>query len=86
MKAGDVVLISLSQFGGATPKLRPALLLAILPGPYQTHLMSGISVDSTHHLPVVQIFQPGLPSIRPVPKPVNFDPRPQPSPGAVELT
>lgn len=45
MKSGDVVLISLAQFAGGVPKLRPALLLAILPGPYQTHLICGISTQ-----------------------------------------
>jgi hypothetical protein len=33
MKAGEVVLIRLTQFGGGAQKLRPALLLAALPGP-----------------------------------------------------
>jgi len=42
---GDVVLIPLTQHGGATPKLRPALLLAALPGPYQNLLICGISTQ-----------------------------------------
>jgi len=42
---GDVVLIALTQFAGAAPKLRPALLLAELPGPYQNLLLSGISTQ-----------------------------------------
>jgi mRNA interferase MazF len=42
---GDVVLIPLSQFAGGPPKLRPALLLASLPGPYQTQLVCGISTQ-----------------------------------------
>jgi mRNA interferase MazF len=45
MSPGDVVLISLTQFGGGTPKLRPALLLADLPGPYQNLLICGISTQ-----------------------------------------
>src|SRR5437867_9326556 len=43
MNAGDVVLIRLSQIGGATAKLRPALVLSPLPGPYQNLLICGIS-------------------------------------------
>jgi mRNA interferase MazF len=46
---GDVVLIPLTQYGGATPKLRPALFLASLPGPYQNQLLCGISTQ-LHHL------------------------------------
>jgi mRNA interferase MazF len=42
---GDVVLISLPQLGTTTPKLRPALLLADLPGPYQNRLLCGISTQ-----------------------------------------
>jgi hypothetical protein len=38
-----VILIPLPQLGAATPKLRPALLLADLPGPYQSLLLCGIS-------------------------------------------
>ena len=45
MKAGEIVLIRLPQFGGGAQKLRPALLLATLPGPYQTHLVCGISAQ-----------------------------------------
>jgi hypothetical protein len=51
MNAGDVVLISFPQFAGATQKLRPALLLATLPGPYQTHLVCGISTQLQHQQP-----------------------------------
>src|ERR1700677_3820559 len=43
MNVGDVVLIPLPELGGATLKLRPALLLANLPGPYQNLLLCGIS-------------------------------------------
>ncbi len=45
MSPGDVVLIPLTQFAGASPKLRPALLLAYLPGPYQNLLICGISTQ-----------------------------------------
>ncbi len=45
MSPGDVVLIRLSQAGGAAPKLRPALVLALLPGPYQNALLCGISTQ-----------------------------------------
>jgi mRNA interferase MazF len=49
VKPGDVVLISLPQVGGGAPKLRPALLLALLPGTYQNLLLCGISTQ-THLL------------------------------------
>ncbi|MGH7174157.1 MAG: type II toxin-antitoxin system PemK/MazF family toxin [Gemmataceae bacterium] len=45
MKPGDVVLIPLPQFGGGAAKLRPALILALLPGPYQNVLLCGISTQ-----------------------------------------
>jgi mRNA interferase MazF len=46
MNAGDIVLISLPQLGGgAAIKLRPALVLALLPGPYQNVLLCGISTQ-----------------------------------------
>lgn len=45
MNPGDVVLISLPQTGGGPPKLRPALVLAQLPGPYQNLLICGISTQ-----------------------------------------
>ena len=45
MSPGDVVLISLRQLGSTTLKLRPALLLADLPGPYQNRLVCGISTQ-----------------------------------------
>ncbi len=45
MNPGDVVLIPLPQFGGAAHKLRPALLLTNLPGPYQNLLLCGISTQ-----------------------------------------
>ena len=36
MNPGDVVLISIPQFSGGPGKLRPALLLSVLPGAFQT--------------------------------------------------
>src|SRR5437899_307200 len=45
MGPGDVVLIPLVQFAGAASKLRPALLLASLPGSYQNLLLCGISTQ-----------------------------------------
>lgn len=45
MSPGDLVLIPLLQIGGTSPKLRPALLLAKLPGPYQNLLLCGISTQ-----------------------------------------
>jgi mRNA interferase MazF len=45
MSPGDVVLIPLNQAGGGLPKLRPALFLADLPGPYQNLLLCGISTQ-----------------------------------------
>ena len=43
MRAGDVVLIPLPQIAGGPAKLRPAVILALLPGTYQTVLICGIS-------------------------------------------
>ena len=43
MNPGEVVLISLPQATAGPPKPRPALVLAILPGPYGDRLMCGIS-------------------------------------------
>jgi mRNA interferase MazF len=43
MNPGDVVLIRLGQAGGGPVKLRPALVLSLLPGPYQNVLICGIS-------------------------------------------
>ena len=40
-----MVLISLPQFSGGPAKLRPALVLAELPGPYQNLLICGISTQ-----------------------------------------
>ena len=43
MKEGDIVLIRLPQTGGGALKLRPALVLSLLPGPYQNALLCGVS-------------------------------------------
>lgn len=43
MNPGEIVLARIPQAAGTPPKLRPALLLAILPGPYQRYLLCGIS-------------------------------------------
>ena len=43
MTPGDVVLIRLPQMAGGPPKLRPALVLALLPGPFQSVLICGVS-------------------------------------------
>ena len=60
MTPGDVVLISLPVLGGSTSKLRPALLLAELPGPYQNRLLCGISTQ-LHKLGATwdELIQPG---------------------------
>lgn len=49
MTAGDVALVLLPQIGGGPPKLRPALILSLLPGPFQNILLCGISTQ-IHHL------------------------------------
>ena len=43
MTPGDLVLIRLPQATGGPPKLRPALVLAELPGPFQSLLICGVS-------------------------------------------
>ncbi|HEX8524179.1 MAG TPA: type II toxin-antitoxin system PemK/MazF family toxin [Tepidisphaeraceae bacterium] len=43
MNPGEIVLIRLQVTGATAPKLRPALLLAHLPGSYQNLLFCGIS-------------------------------------------
>lgn len=45
MNPGDIVLIPLPQVGGGPSKLRPALVLVLLPGPYQNVLLCGISTQ-----------------------------------------
>lgn len=51
MNAGDVVLIRMPQVAGGPPKLRPALLLSTLPGPYQNLLICGISTQLQQLVP-----------------------------------
>jgi mRNA interferase MazF len=43
MKPGDIVLIRLPQVGSPALKLRPAMILALLPGSYQNVLICGVS-------------------------------------------
>ncbi|MDA1053395.1 MAG: type II toxin-antitoxin system PemK/MazF family toxin [Planctomycetota bacterium] len=43
MSPGDVVLISLPQASGGPAKLRPALVLSLLPGTFQNVLICGSS-------------------------------------------
>jgi mRNA interferase MazF len=45
MSPGDIVLLPVPQFRGGPPKLRPALVLALLPGPYQNVLTCGVSTQ-----------------------------------------
>lgn len=45
MSPGEVGLIPLPQSGAGSPKLRPTLILAQLPGPYQDLLVCGISTQ-----------------------------------------
>jgi mRNA interferase MazF len=45
MTPGDIVLIELPQVAGGPPKLRPALVLSLLPGPYQNVLICGVSTQ-----------------------------------------
>ena len=45
MSPGDVVLVELPQLRGGATKLRPALVLALLPGPFQNVLICGISTQ-----------------------------------------
>ena len=45
MNPGDVGLIPLQEFGRGATKLRPALVLAQLPGAYQNLLLCGISTQ-----------------------------------------
>jgi hypothetical protein len=60
VKPGDVVLISMPQIGGVGPKLRPALYLTSLPGPFQTSLICGISSQLHTVLPSWdELIQPG---------------------------
>jgi mRNA interferase MazF len=43
MTPGDIVLFRVADFIGGPPKLRPAVFLSRLPGPYQNLLIAGIS-------------------------------------------
>ncbi|HVK16547.1 MAG TPA: type II toxin-antitoxin system PemK/MazF family toxin [Fimbriiglobus sp.] len=62
MNPGDVVLIPLPQFAGGPPKLRPALALALLPGPYQNLLNCGVSTQLANLQPSWdEVIQPGDP-------------------------
>ncbi len=45
MSPAEIGLVSIPQVGGGPAKLRPALLLASLPGPYQNLLLYGISTQ-----------------------------------------
>jgi mRNA interferase MazF len=45
LKPGNIVLIRLAQAGGGPPKLRPALIICSLPGPYQNLLLCGVSTQ-----------------------------------------
>ena len=40
---GDVLLVRLNETRTGAPKLRPAIVLAVLPGEFQTLLMYGLS-------------------------------------------
>jgi mRNA interferase MazF len=60
VKPGDMVLIPLPQVGAGAPKLRPALLLADLPGPYQNMLLCGVSTQLQQlHANWDELIQPG---------------------------
>jgi mRNA interferase MazF len=59
MTPGDVVLVQVPQVGGGAPKLRPALLLATLPGPYQNLLICGISTQLHSLVPDWDELVPG---------------------------
>ena len=60
MNSGDVVLIRLPQVGPGPAKLRPAIFLTTLPGPYQDALVCGISTQLQNILPNWdELVQPG---------------------------
>jgi mRNA interferase MazF len=66
VKPGDVVLIAMPQIGGIGAKLRPALYLSSLPGPFQTLLICGISSQLHTVLPNWdELIQPGDPDFAP---------------------
>ncbi len=59
MNPGDVILIPL-LIAAAVPKLRPAVYLASLPGPFQTILVCGIGTQLTPLVPNWdELIQPG---------------------------
>ena len=51
MNPGDVVLVRLPQVGTGPSKLRPAVYLTTLPGPYQDTFVCGISTQLQNILP-----------------------------------
>jgi hypothetical protein len=51
MNPGDVVLVPLLEASGGGAKLRPAVFLAPLPGPYQSVLVCGVSSKLYHIRP-----------------------------------
>ena len=60
MSPGDVVLVRLPQVGAGAVKLRPALFLTPLSGPYQDGLLCGISTQLHNILPNWdELIQPG---------------------------
>jgi mRNA interferase MazF len=48
MKPGDILLVNIPTIGAGPAKLRPALLLAQMPGPYQNLLVCGVSTQMKH--------------------------------------
>ncbi|SRR6266851_5827446 len=50
MNPGEVVIAHMPGYLGGTTKQRPALLLSLLPGPYQHLLLCGISTQLTNVL------------------------------------
>ena len=65
MNPGDIVLIRMPGTGDGPAKLRPALVLALLPGPYHELLVCGISTRSADLEPdwddVVEPSDPDFP-------------------------
>ena len=54
------MLVRMPVTGGGPPKLRPALLLSMLPGPYQNVLLCGIStVLSQQQVDWDELMRPG---------------------------
>ena len=48
--AGEIVLVPLPRLGGVGFKLRPAVVLAVLPGPFQRVLLCGLSTPGLNDL------------------------------------